>query len=84
MGEGGEIEKLQFVEKLVLEKIKKGEQVLMIPIDIYTSILLFCEQTEDYETCIILDNLIDKVQLKTTFSFYDEFVSQNPNIKLLK
>lgn len=75
---------LTFIEKLVLKKIKSGEQVLMIPIDIYISILLFSEQTEDYETCILLDNLIEKVQLKTTFVFYDEFISSNKNLKLLK
>ncbi len=45
----------------------------MIPVDIYAALIYYCEGIEDYETCVILRDLEDKVTIKTLSEFFEEF-----------
>jgi hypothetical protein len=55
--------KLNSIESTILNKIKQNhKEVIMIPIDIYATLLLYSEIIEDYNTCIILRDIEHKVK----------------------
>lgn len=68
------VAQLTVFESTIYHKILQNPQsVQMIPIDIYASLLYYCEQTEQYENCILLKSLEDKVVLKSIDEFIDDF-----------
>jgi muramidase (phage lysozyme) len=74
---------LQFLEKTILTKIKSSriENVLMLPCDIWASLLYYCEQTEDYTSCILLRDIEDKVIIKTLSELLNEYDKDYEEIK---
>lgn len=59
-------------EKLVLAQVnQESNTIVMIPVDIFVSLLYYLESKENYESCAKLMLLIDKVKLQTTMEFLD-------------
>lgn len=68
---------IDIFETQILNRIKKGNnKVLEIPCDTYYTLLAYCEQQEDYETCILLKKIENVVTNKTMFDYFDEYVKK--------
>lgn len=68
---------IDIFELQILSKIKKDHlKVKMIPIDIYYSLLAYCEEREDYFSCIKLRDIEDRISPTTMLEYFDTFVSK--------
>lgn len=68
---------IDIFELQVLNRIKNGKsKVQEIPVDTYYTLLAYCEEQEDYETCGKLKLIEDKISNKTMFDYFDEFVKE--------
>lgn len=65
----------EFELKVYNRLIKDPQSVIMLPVDIWASMLCFCLSNELYEECNVLKHLEDKVSLKSSIEFLDEYVN---------
>jgi hypothetical protein len=67
--------KLTEFEHKVLSRIvlTPPNEIKLIPVDLYYSLLAYCEQEEDYERCIILRDISEKTVDMTIDEYYKVF-----------
>lgn len=55
---------------LTLVMVSSVEEIKFIPIDLYYTLLAYCEQEEDYVRCIVLRDLETKITDMTCEEYY--------------